>query len=115
MYILLISMFIIPLFYLAFFCSLCCMRKNLNEDGIWGLLCCVNVSTSDEASLKILFIMLIVSIISPFTLTFLVLLATNLDGIDDVSFIVILIPIEVLILFMIVLYGVVKKIEHSRL
>ncbi|KAL7719197.1 F-box domain-containing protein [Entamoeba marina] len=83
-YLLLLMAFIIPSVYFLFFCCLCACGKNLNQDSFCGNFCCVDISASDLAALKNLFIMLMVSIICPFTLTFLALLATNLNGTDDI-------------------------------
>ncbi|EDR29763.1 hypothetical protein EDI_315400 [Entamoeba dispar SAW760] len=115
LYIFLFIAFLFPLFTFIFFCSLCLCNKSLDENGCWNNVCCFNVRVSDLAALKSLFFMLVASILCPFTMTFIGLLATNLDGTDDVSFYISFIPLDILGVFLMILYVAGKRYEVTHL
>ncbi|ELP94421.1 hypothetical protein EIN_046840 [Entamoeba invadens IP1] len=114
-YFLLGVIFIFPMVSFFVFCGLCLCGKSYDTDSCCNKICWLDVTNSDLAALQSLFVMLVISIVCPFTMTFIALLATNFDGSDDVSYFVTFIPIDILVIFLIILYGVGKRYELTRL
>lgn len=112
-YLFFVALFVYPIISFMFFCISCTIGSCDCEYGCWQDLCCFDVQSVESGTLKSLILLLVTCIFSPFMITFLALCATLFNGTDDIYFIEIFIPLDMLVVAILILIMVSKKMEYS--